>query len=118
MTPYEAQVAVDLVNLDESEIERKYNGRIQDGTTINGVVRALEQRGLLQALIRTDWRNEGKDKDGIYLIMEGDVFQVFRSERGIKFDLRQFADLRLACATWISWVFYQLDYDPADSMIK
>lgn len=117
MTPYEIQLAIDFAQLDAYQLEERYYGKIQGSTTISGEVSALEKHGILNTLIRTDWRNDGRDKDGVYLIHAGDRFQVFRSERGIKLDLKEYSDLRLACTNWVSWMLYALGYDPSDSSL-
>lgn len=117
MKSYEAQLANDFARLSDVEIFKRYWGKIEDGTTIRGLVDALESLNLLTALVRTDWRNDGRDQDGLYLIRDGQLFQVFQGERGIKNWLKEFHDLKSACTAFVDSALNQLDYLAPDSKI-
>lgn len=117
MNSYELTLAIALAMQPSSELANRYRGKIQEGTTIKGILDALQTQNLLMALIRTDWRNDGRDRDGLYLIREGQRFQVFRGERGIKHLVKEFQDLRTACFVWVDSALNQLHYLAPDSKI-
>ena len=117
MTNYEEQLAIDFATLSNSEIFDKYWCKIQAGTTIYGIVQALRTKELLSAMIRTDWRNDGKDPDGLYLIKDNHRYQVFMGERGIKLQLEEFPDLLTASLIYVDWALCQLSYVAPDSKI-
>lgn len=117
MTNYTEQLAVDFANRTLSDLRKHYDGQIKDGTTIQEVVVCMQKLGLLNNLIRSDWRNNGLDRDGLYLINDGQRFQVFVGERGIKNWLEEFQDLPSACSAWLDAAFNELDYLAPDSKI-
>lgn len=118
MTDFEEQFANDIATLNEPELMSKYRGRIQPTTTIRGVVDALSRQGQLEKLIRTDWQNNGRDRDGLYLIVEGQRFQVFMGERGIKNWLEEYDDIKSACWSWVELTLNELSHTASDSRIK
>lgn len=115
---YEDQLARDFATLTPVEIFDRHWFKIKSGTTVRGVVESLERGKLLTNLIRRDWRNDGRDKDGLYLIQEGTRFQVFMGERGAKHSLEEFSDLLEACTAWVDWALCQLNYQAPDSKIR
>ena len=118
MSPYEEKLARDFVNLTETQIFDLYWGKIEERPSVSGVVEALEKQGLLEALIRTDWKNDGFDRDGLYLTKSAEKYQVFIGERGGRHGVIEFSDLRSACAAWVDSAFNQLLYTAPDSKIR
>lgn len=110
-------LAEDLVMMKIGDLRSLYYNKITKGTTIRQVVDALKMKNLLQRLVRSDWRNDGGDKDGLYLIREGNVYQVFMGERGVKNWLEEFADLESAAISWADLILSELGYLAPDSKI-
>lgn len=108
----------DLAQLNFQELANKYKGKIPRGTKIEDVVKSLEKHGFLGRLVRNDWKNDGKDKDGIYLIRAGDSFEVFTGERGIKNWKQEFTDIRSACTSFIDALLNELHHVAEDSKIE
>lgn len=118
MTTYINELASDVVTLDSRQLSAKYKGNIKSGITITETVDALEKCGLIDRLVRNDWKNDGGDKDGLYLIRAGDHFEVFAGERGIKNWKQEFPDIKSACFAWVDFLFNEFYYLAPDTNIK
>lgn len=101
-----------------SEIASKYRGAIPKGTKVGDIVHSLEQQELLYQLVRTDWKNDGTDKNGLYLIKADNKFEVFTGERGIKNWKKEFPDIKTACTSFIDSLLNELRYSAPDTKIK
>lgn len=110
--------AKDIALCSFDELAKKYMGRVLSGTKISDIVSSLEKQRLLDSLVRNDWRDDGKDKNGIYLIQSGDRFEVFTGERGIKNWKEDFGDIKSACTAFIDALLNELHYIAEDSKIR
>ncbi|MBP6219365.1 MAG: hypothetical protein KA436_12335 [Oligoflexales bacterium] len=110
--------AKEIALLTSAEIADKYKGKVPKDTKIADVVDSIERQGLLDRLIRTDWKNDGSDKNGLYLIRSSLKFEVFTGERGLKNWKEEFSDIRLAAAAWIDGLLNELLHSAPDTRIK
>ena len=110
--------AKDIALSSFAEVTAKYKGKIPTNTKITDVVDSLDDQGLMDNLIRSDWKNDGTDKNGLYLIRSELNFQVFTGERGLKNWKEEFSDIKSASASFVDCLLNELLHSAPDTKIR
>ena len=115
---YINDLARDIAIKDFSDVVARHKSKVPSGTKIADVVASMEKQSLLESLIRDDWKNDGTDKNGLYLLKTASGYEVFTGERGIKNWLETFADLKSACSSLVDLVLNELLHEAPNSKIR
>lgn len=118
MTQFEEKLARDLSCLPISKIFSTYYCKVEKDTTVKGVIDVLKKEHLLQGTVRNEWKNDGNDKDGLYLIQDQGKYQVFMGSRGIKHWLEEHGTLEPAVTSWVDKLLNLLGHSAPDSRIN